>query len=72
MCAIVVWLVNSSVFGDEFLRFTEQHLDTVPEPADLRVKHASVRENTVAFTLIRNMCDCSAVIGTDELLVLTG
>ena len=58
-----LWVVNAAAFTQQFCRFTAQRIGVEPMLTDLRIASGRIRSSSAAFTLTRNMCDCSTLIG---------
>ena len=64
MCATVVWAINHAAYTPAFERFTETQIGVAPQPTEHLIVSSRVRRSAVSFTLTRNMCDCSSLIGS--------
>ncbi len=66
MCATNLWAVNAAAFTPEFQQFTVERLGVEPEITEMSIASSRVRGSSVLFTLTRNMCDCSTLIGARQ------
>lgn len=66
MCATNLWAVNAAAFTPEFQRFTVERIGVEPQLSEMSIASSRVRGSSVVFTLTRNMCDCSTLIGARQ------
>lgn len=63
MCATNVWAIGRAAYTPDFARFTRAQIGATPQLSDYLIASSRVRQNAVTFTLTRNMCDCSSLVG---------
>lgn len=64
MCAVIIWAVNRAAFTEAFASFAQDRLSVAPQLVDhFSISSRRIRPPAATFTLTRQMCDCSALIG---------